>query len=139
MVGAPSRPAVAGTWITTFRPSSCRSSSPRSAAQRRTCSITGSSWRDGRAMRVNASKCAQKTWGSSLARTEVSVAMRLRLRRFSQIPRICFFFASNSSSREDALVLQLRELLELGRVVGLGRGRRRRVRAAACCAAICWS
>ena len=55
-VGADSRPCVAGTRMTRLRPASCWSSKPRSAAQARTCSITGSSWREGRAMRVSVSK-----------------------------------------------------------------------------------
>ena len=42
-VGACSRPSLAGTRITRFRPVSCWSSNPCSAAQARTCSITGSS------------------------------------------------------------------------------------------------
>ena len=50
--GADSRPAVAGTSITRLRAASCRSSNPCSAAHARTCSMTGSSWRDGRAIVV---------------------------------------------------------------------------------------
>ena len=38
--------------------------------------------------------------------------------RYRYRPRICFFFAWNSSSVEDPLLLQRRELLQLCRVVG---------------------
>ena len=42
-VGAFSRPALAGTRITRFRPASCSSSNPCRSAHSRTCSIAGSS------------------------------------------------------------------------------------------------
>ena len=42
-VGAASRPGLAGTRITRFRPASCSSSNPCRSAHSRTCSITGSS------------------------------------------------------------------------------------------------
>src|SRR6185503_6358435 len=72
-IGAASRPGVAGTRMTRLRPASWLSSRPCSAAQARTCSITGSSCREGRGIRVRASKCAQNADGSSPARTAVSV------------------------------------------------------------------
>ena len=69
-VGADSRPGVAGTRMTRFRPASCSSSNPRAAAQARTCSITGSSRREGRAIRVSASKFSQNGAGSAPASAE---------------------------------------------------------------------
>ena len=66
-VGADSRPGVAGTGITRLRPASCSTSSPCPAAHARTCSIIGSSCREGRAIRVIASKCAQNGRGSTPA------------------------------------------------------------------------
>ena len=47
---------------------------PLPVAHSRTCSITGSSWREGRAIRVSASKCAQNELGSSPASTDSWVA-----------------------------------------------------------------
>src|SRR4029078_10719546 len=72
-IGAPSRPGVAGTRMTRLRLASGWSATPCSAAQARTCSITGSSCREGRGIRVRASKCVQNPEGSSPARTVVSV------------------------------------------------------------------
>ena len=71
-VGALSRPGVAGTRTTRLRPESCCSSNPCSSAQARTCSITGSSCRDGRAIFVSVSKCRQNDAGSSPTSTDVS-------------------------------------------------------------------
>ena len=76
--GAVSRPGVAGTRSTRFRPLSWWSSKSCSAAQARTCSITGSSARDGRGMRVRASKCAQKARGSRPVTTVASSVMTSR-------------------------------------------------------------
>ena len=53
-------------------------------------------------------------------------------------PRICFFFASNSSSVMSPCALSGCELLELDRVVGLGRGGGSGS-AGRLLAAICWS
>ena len=52
-----------------------RARSRAASAHARTCSITGSSWRDGRAILVSASKCPQKGAGSSPASTEFPVAI----------------------------------------------------------------
>ena len=89
-------PGVAGTRTTRFRPASCWTSNPCSSAQARTCSITGSSWREGRAIVVSVSKCCQNG-----ARLDARQHGNLRCHPCplgSQMPRICFFFASNSSS-----------------------------------------
>ena len=74
--GADSRPAVAGTRTTRLRAASWRSSKPCSTAQSRTCSITGSSCRDGRAILVSASKCRQQARGSTPLSTALSVSHR---------------------------------------------------------------
>src|SRR4051812_23349960 len=76
-VGALSRPGVAGTRITRFRPESCSSSNPCRSAHSRTCSIAGSSCREGRAIFVSASKWDQNGRGSSPVKTDVSVAISL--------------------------------------------------------------
>ena len=73
--GAPSRPGVAGTRMTRFRPASCCSSKPCCSAHARTCSITGSSCRDGRGIFVSVSKCPQNERGSSPLSTDVSAAI----------------------------------------------------------------
>ena len=75
-VGAASRPGVAGTSKTRLRAASCRARSRAPSPQARTYSITGSSWRDGRAIVVSVSKCSQKAWGSSPVSTDVLVLMR---------------------------------------------------------------
>src|SRR6476646_3487385 len=72
--GADSRPGVAGTCTARLRASSSRTSNPWPSAHARTCSITSSSWRDGRAIFVSASKCSQNGSGSSPASTELPVA-----------------------------------------------------------------
>ena len=63
-VGAPSRPAEAGTRTTTLPSRPRRASKPRAAAQARTCSRAGSSCFDGRAIRVSSAKRSQTSAGS---------------------------------------------------------------------------
>ena len=74
-VGAPSRPSVAGTLMTRLRAASSRSAKPWVEAHERTCSITGSSRRDGRAIVVSVSKWPQNARGSKPVRTDVCEAI----------------------------------------------------------------
>ena len=74
--GADSRPSLAGTRTTRFPAESPSTSKPCCSAQERTWSLTASSWREGRAILVSASKWPQNASGSSPDNTGVCTAIR---------------------------------------------------------------